>query len=138
MICVVIVFKNSNNIDSWTRTGGNTNNYTETILFEGNATSGEIILANGHTYDEFDVLKFLYGEELNANSNKFRMFTTQEFLKSDIDYILNNYDTSRTDIFGLYGYDDAMIELNIIENKNKFTIVGNRRNHLLRITGIKY
>ena len=35
--------------------------YNETILFDGKATSGEIIFLDNHNIDEFNSLKFLYG-----------------------------------------------------------------------------
>ena len=132
------IAKTTNEIDSWTRAGNNNSTDSETVLFEGKATAKDVItFANGHTYDEFDSLRFLYAEEFSTN--KFIGFCTSEFTKGEIDYILNNYDSSRSDILGFYGYKDNYVESNAIENKNKITLRDESKGYLiLRITGIKY
>ena len=47
--------------DILTRENNQILSYNETILFDGKATSGEIIFLDNHNIDEFNSLKFLYG-----------------------------------------------------------------------------
>lgn len=48
-------------IGETTRENNQILSYKETILFDGKATSGEIIFLDNHNIDEFNSLKFLYG-----------------------------------------------------------------------------
>ena len=106
----------------------NNSGYKVSLLWEGEAASGDITFLNNHKFNEFDSIKFIYSSEGNAGPVQ-----EQEFMLETIQFSMNN----SSKYVGLYGYDNCYIELNNFVD-NGFSIMGQRSYVLNKVYGINY
>ena len=115
-----------------------TSSYSEIILYEGSASSGNITFKdsnnNTRSTDEFDTIKFLIGN--NRGNNKWDNLHTEEISKDDWDFAINNCSTNHW-IIGLYGYADSEVGLYNL-SKTGFSIGAQNNYSIARIYGINY
>ena len=115
-----------------TRENNQSSSYRETILFDGNVDSGSITFKDNHNIDEFNSLKFLYGE-----FNTICGIIETELTISSYKYVMDNGDKTVDFLVGLYGYANQYININNL-TKTGFTIRDNRNQKLYRVYGINY
>lgn len=115
-----------------TRENNQTSFYRETILFDGNIDSGSITFKDNHNIDEFNSLKFLYGE-----FNTICGIIETELTISSYKYVMDNGDKTVDFLVGLYGYANQYINIKNL-TKTGFTIMDNRNQKLYRVYGINY
>lgn len=115
-----------------TRENNQTSFYRETILFDGNIDSGSITFKDNHNIDEFNSLKFLYGE-----FNTICGIIETELTISSYKYAMDNGDKTVDFLVGLYGYANQYINIKNL-TKTGFTIMDNRNQKLYRVYGINY
>lgn len=124
------------NYNTWERTGGTetTKRYSVTPLYIGSAGSNSTItFADDHTLNEFDKIKFLFGEKSN---NKWQAMDTREYTIEELEFIIDNH-SDCTYWIGLYTYSNYYIDIyDVTQTGLKIKNVNGRE--LAAIYGIKY
>lgn len=107
-----------------------------TLLYEapeGGATSGKVTFKDGHTTDEFDALRFVYGMYRNGGWDSVNETEVLVDTWNDVSQHGNgcNY------LIGLYGYYDDGVNLYEL-SKTGFTIGPRDEYVLFKVYGMKY
>lgn len=107
---------------------------TRTILFEGHASSGDITFLDGHTIDEFDSIRFIYG--IHSGDNSWDCIQNSEYDAFSWNYAIEHASPKEATI-GLYGHSANFIDLFNL-TKTGFSISGTAQYSIAMIYGINY
>lgn len=119
-------------IDEITGSRDTNNKYNLTLLWNTEISEGSVNFLNGHTYDEFDAIRFIYSS-YRKNTRYVEKECSREVWKIAMESSLNTTDP----VIGLYGYNDLFMDLYYISNSG-FKIRGANNEWIYRIYGVNY
>lgn len=109
--------------------------YNVTLIWEGTGNAGDsITLINGHKFNEFDTVRFVYS---NFSDNNNKMFGFGEKYEEILIETINSKMDNKDFFITLSGYSDYYMWLNNF-NDTSFSIKEQRNYKLDKIYGINY
>ena len=119
-------------IDEITGSRDTNNKYNLTLLWNTEISEGSVNFLNGHTYDEFDAIRFIYSS-YRKNTRYVEKECSREVWKIAMESSLNTTDP----VIALYGYNDLFMDLYYISNSG-FKIRAANNEWIYRIYGVNY
>ena len=108
------------------------NKYNLTLIWNTEISEGSVTFLNGHTYDEFDAIRFIYSSSVK-NTRYMEKECSKELWKIAMESSLNTTEP----IIGLYGHRDLFIDIYCVSNSG-FKIRGTNKEWIYRIYGVNY
>ena len=108
------------------------NKYNLTLIWNTEISEGSVTFLNGHTYDEFDAIRFIYSSYVK-NTRYMEKECSKELWKIAMESSLN----TTAPVIGLYGYRDLFIDIYCVSNSG-FKIKNTNYEWIYRIYGVNY
>lgn len=105
-----------------------------TVLYEGELTGGDVTFLNGHSVDEFDAIRFIYG--MKREESSWDNLAEVEYSKTCWNFAMEHASTNPWTI-SMCGFNDREISLDNL-SKTGFSIGTRREYSIAMIYGVNY